>query len=196
MRRSGFTLLEIMLVLAVLVVIAALSMPALGRIAESQRLQQAADTVRVEWMSAHLRAMRSGRIQMFRYELGGDKFQVEPWFAAEDSVEAADASADPNAIADLPPDSYDLSIKQKQLPDGVLFVLGDAKIESRSQDAEEEATQTAGSEVAWSRPILFYPDGSTSTAFVYVANERKYGIRVDLRGLTGTVTVHERELLQ
>ena len=39
---------------------------------------------------------------------------------------------------------------------------------------------------AWSVPIFFYPDGSTSTAAVLLKNENGRCIEVRLRGLTGT----------
>jgi hypothetical protein len=37
--------------------------------------------------------------------------------------------------------------------------------------------------------VLFYPDGTTSTAVVAVTNERNKSIEVSLRGLTGAVHV-------
>ena len=46
-------------------------------------------------------------------------------------------------------------------------------------------------ESEWSRPILFYPDGTTSDAFVVVANENERGIQVNLRGMTGTATLSD-----
>jgi hypothetical protein len=42
---------------------------------------------------------------------------------------------------------------------------------------------------AWSRPILFYPDGSSSDAYLIVASGETVGIRVDLRGITAVVKV-------
>ncbi len=192
MRRSGFTLLEILLVLAILVVVAAMTMPALNRIAESQRLTQGAELIRSEWMSAHVRAMRTGQMQMFRYEQGGTLFRVETWQADEDATDAATATGDPNNPQRMTVDSLDPIQKEKVLPDGLIFFGGDAKFENRSQDVEQEAMGSG----AWSRPIIFYPDGSTSTAYIIVANERKQSIRVELRGLTGSVTVRERELIQ
>jgi len=189
--RPGFTLLEILLALAVLVVVAALAMPALGPVLDTQRLNQGAELIRTKWMSTHIRSMRTGKMQMFRYELGGSKFRIEPWTAAEDSTEATEGDpSDPLAAAGLAP-------QELQLPDGVIFYAGDAKFENRSMDLEEEATKMGGGDgVSWSRPILFYPDGSTSSAFVLVANEKKQAIRVDLRGLTGSVTVREREKVE
>jgi hypothetical protein len=41
----------------------------------------------------------------------------------------------------------------------------------------------------WSRPILFFPDGSCVDAFIVVGNEHQTGIRVELRGMTAAVKV-------
>ena len=47
--------------------------------------------------------------------------------------------------------------------------------------------ETAGTEgTAWSTPIFFYPDGSTSTAAILLKNEAGRCIEVRLRGLTGS----------
>jgi hypothetical protein len=63
--------------------------------------------------------------------------------------------------------------------------------EGRSQVIEESISDASRFEADWSQPILFYPDGSTSDAWVIVANERDVAIRVDLRGMTGTATLGE-----
>lgn len=189
--RRGFTLLELMLVLAVLVVIAAMTMPALGRVVETQRLKQGADQVRAAWMRTHLIAMRTGKLQMFRYENGGNRFRVETWYAAEEEVEGKDATDDQNlrSAVQAPPE---VEQGEQALPDDVVFSAGDAENDNRSLKIEEDVSQSSGGG-GWSRPILFYPDGSTSTAHLVVSNKKGRAIRVDLRGLTGGVTVGEIE---
>jgi type II secretory pathway pseudopilin PulG len=51
--------------------------------------------------------------------------------------------------------------------------------------------ETAGGNggMAWSAPIFFYPDGSTSTAAILLKNTTGRCIEIRLRGLTGTSTV-------
>ena len=51
-RRRGVTLVEVLLVLVVLTLIAAIAWPSLQRPFADQRLRDAADMVRAEWASA------------------------------------------------------------------------------------------------------------------------------------------------
>ncbi len=50
--RGGFTLLELMLVLAILLAVAALAWPVLSRAMAVERLRKAADRVHAEWVRA------------------------------------------------------------------------------------------------------------------------------------------------
>ena len=52
----------------------------------------------------------------------------------------------------------------------------------------EQATVNDQSE-GWSRPVLFYPDGSTSTALIVLSNESIGRVVVKIRGITGDVEV-------
>jgi prepilin-type N-terminal cleavage/methylation domain-containing protein len=188
--RRGFTLLEMLLVLAILVVVAALAAPALRGAIQSARLRAAGDTIRTEWTRAHVKAMKTGRIQVFRYELGGMKYSIQPWIAGDDALEGSAQSASGFAVADQTQDTANVGAGN-ELPEGTMFVGGDAVMESRSLAIEQTAMEATQFESEWSRPILFYPDGSTSDAFVVIANENKVGVKVMLRGMTGTSTVGE-----
>lgn len=189
MRRHGLTLLEMMLVMAILVAVAALAMPALGRSVESHRLSQGADLVRAAWMRAHVKAMRENKIHMFRYQLSGNRFRTESWRTLEDE------SPPPGQELLAAQTSAPADDRETELPEGVQFVAGDAQFENRSASVEDEVSRFASADGSWSRPILFYPDGSTSNAHIVVGNQRKATIRVDLRGLTGNVQVREVERL-
>ncbi len=191
MRSRAFTLLEVLLVLAILVVVAAVSVPTLRGVMRDAALKSAAETVRVQWTKAHVKAMKTGRIQVFRFEMGGMRFTVQPWAAADDAIEAAPSvqgfgSADEETASPRLDTSAALP-----LPEGTMFVAGAAALEGRSQAVEESISDANRFEADWSQPILFYPDGSTSDAWVIVANERDVAIRVDLRGMTGTATLGE-----
>jgi prepilin-type N-terminal cleavage/methylation domain-containing protein len=191
-RRNAFTLIEIMLVLAVMVVLAALSAPALRGVMRRQQLQAAADAVRADLTRAHVQAMKSGRVQVFRAEIGGRKYKIEPYIAGDDAIESVAGAQDSSGKV-YGQGVYDPTAavaSQRELPDGTSFVEGDAVEASRSAPIEAELYGVA-QDAAWSQPILFYPDGTCSDAHVVVGNEQQAGMRLDLRGMTGVVTLGE-----
>ena len=193
----GFTLMEILLVLAIVVAVMAMAAPAFTGAIENQRLRNAADIVRTQFARAHVKAMKTGRIQVFRYEVGGTEFRLEPWVAGDDTLEAAQNTGfgpvQPQpTVAETQPGAEEGTATtdlRRQLPGDIIFVGGDAAAESRSLEIEANMQGVSSGAAEWSRPIMFYPDGATSDAYVIVASPRAAGIRVDLRGMTGTATV-------
>ncbi|MDR3234626.1 MAG: prepilin-type N-terminal cleavage/methylation domain-containing protein [Planctomycetaceae bacterium] len=71
-NRHGFTFIEIVIVIAVLVIIAALGMPALQGTLAQYRLRSAADTLRGEWLDVRIKAMEEGQIFSMRCRIGTD----------------------------------------------------------------------------------------------------------------------------
>ncbi|MCI0360427.1 MAG: prepilin-type N-terminal cleavage/methylation domain-containing protein [Planctomycetaceae bacterium] len=191
MRQRAFTLLEVLLVLAILVVVLAAAMPSLHGVMRDAALKSAADTVRVHWTKAHVKAMKTGRIQVFRFEQGGTRFTVQPWAAADDAIEAAPSVQGFGAAEEETASPRLDESSAVSLPEGTKFVAGAAALEGRSQSIEQDIKDANKFEADWSQPVLFYPDGSTSDAWVIVANERDVAIRVELRGMTGTTTIGE-----
>jgi hypothetical protein len=188
--------MELLLVLAILVAVAAVSAPSLTGAMRNVRLSSAADVVRTEWTKAHVRAMKTGRIQVFRYEVGGPKFTVQPWIAGDDALESDAASQEAMAFGSSTVELTKETGAEQELPEGTLFVTGDAQIEGRSLKVAEQVVGMMTSEAAWSPPILFYPDGSSSDAFVVVGDDRETGVRLELRGMTGAVKVSEISALE
>jgi prepilin-type N-terminal cleavage/methylation domain-containing protein len=202
--RSGMTLLELMLVLALLVVVGAMAMPAFKGPFANQRLRKAGEMVRIEWNRARIQAMKTGQIQMFRYETDGRIFYVQPYLTEQDFLEAdatestardpslaqaAGGSAGP--IPGTIPDTQPPAIRERELPDGVIFAGGYFESDSRSAQIQQESQATlmaAGNQVA---PILFYPDGTTSDAELILANDQQLYLRITLRSLTGISKVSE-----
>jgi type II secretion system protein H len=190
--KRGFTLVEILLVLAILVVLAAAAAPILQNTMRDAALKSAADTVRVEWTRAHVRAMKTGRIQVFRFEQGGSQFTVQPFAAGDDEIESAPlVQGFGSNQGEIASPKLDTS-RAVTLPEGVTFVRGEALAEGRALNIEEDIRDANRFEGDWSQPILFYPDGSSSDAFVILVHaEREVGIRLDLRGMTAGVTLGE-----
>jgi type II secretion system protein H len=189
--KRGFTLIELLLVLAILVILAATAAPVLRGTMQDAALRSAADQIRVEWTRANVRAMKTGRIQVFRFEQGGTQFSVQPYAAADDEIEAAPAvQGFGSAEEEVTSPRLDKTLSVT-LPEGVTFASGEALTEGRAMSIEQDISQANRFDGNWSQPILFYPDGSSSDAFVIVVNEREVGIRVNLRGMTGGVTLGE-----
>ena len=191
-RRSGFTLLELLLVLTLIVVLFSLSIPALRRPMATQRLRKAADAVRSEWTRARVHSMRSGRVHAFQYELSGaNRYRVGPLFMDTDQVEAADASLT-GFRSDASPSERALELEVK-LPDGVSITSSENK-DTRSYllAQGESAQQNRSLAGEWSKPpIYFYPDGTASTSELSLRNSYGDAIRLRLRGLTGLIDVGE-----
>jgi len=184
--RRGYTLVEILLVTAIIVIVAAIAAPSFRGTMRHMSLQSAANEVRAELTRAHVLAMKTGRTQVFQYEVGGDKYKIEKWAAGDEELEGAGGETTPV------PSPQTISAEgllpgERKLPEGTKFVMGDSAMGTRSQRIEEELMSTGGAN--WSRPILFFPDGSSVDAFVVVGNEFDRGIRVELRGMTGAVKV-------
>jgi len=178
--RSALTLVEIVLVLALLVVISSVTVPLLSKSLSYTRLQHSGDLVRAAWGQARLAAMRSGESYVFRYEPKGSRFQIVS-LAATTAEDADDVNA-------LPPEDADdaeyaaediLRLSRSRLLEEIVFASGD--VASVPQMAAA-ASATGG---GWSAPIVFYPDGTASDATVLLANPSGLTLRVTLRGLTG-----------
>lgn len=189
--RRAFTLLEVLLVLGIMLAAAAIILPNLSYPMQGHRLRKSADLVRAEWARARVKAMKTGQVHMFRCEPNGTGFQIEPYYTEQDALEftpldptgqAAPAGPMPNST---PPVT-------RRVNEDVYFADVRVAGDTRAQDLQSQtsltgqATQATGELGQLSPPILFYPDGSTSTAQVVLGLKRNVFLIVELRGLNGT----------
>ena len=70
-RLSGFTLVEVAVVLVILAIIAALAVPLMWGTLAQQQLKQSATQIRGEWVATRVRAMDEGQIFAMRAKIGG-----------------------------------------------------------------------------------------------------------------------------
>jgi prepilin-type N-terminal cleavage/methylation domain-containing protein len=176
-RPRGFTLVEVVLVLSLLVVIAAVSIPFLNGSFSRAHLNSASDILRDAWSRGRLSAMQSGQIQAFRFEPKGTHFQL----VSLDKLSLPESNEPPFEDPDAEHEATDiLRLSPSRLPDNVIFAAGD--VAASSQVAATLGALQVGT---WSAPILFNPDGTTSDASLLLQNDRGQTIRVTLRGLTG-----------
>ena len=176
--RRGFTLLELLVVLAVLAVVAALSWPAVRGLLEKSQLQNAAKHLRAALVRARLQAMESGTVRQFRYQPGSGRFEI----SVAQSLDAAQSAGSEAEARDEP--GHEGTAAQT-LPGGAVF----EETAAAADRLDAAAWGEARGEGAWSTPVFFYPNGRTANARFPLAGHRGYAIEVRLRGVAGTVTI-------
>lgn len=181
--RPGLTLVEVILVLSLLVIIGAVTVPLLEGTLTRSRLGHGGDLLRAAWSRARLAATQSGQAYAFRFEPRGSRYETIPLAQLTDpSARPLEATSVDDTVAEG--DDDDARASDNSLPTGVTFA--DLQVSTSSQPPSDPSVGAA-----WSRPILFYPDGTTSDAVVTLANEEGLTLHVTLRGLTGTARVGE-----
>ncbi len=191
--RSGVTLLEILLVVAIMAFLSALALPGFDRIFAAQRVDKSAEIVRAEMGRARVQAIRTGKVFAFVYNEGQSQLAVRQFdqlvqagtvehFRQSGSGQAAGPGG--QSLASDPRDG-NMDYSNEELPRGVRFLTGQTISDIRSQYESDVAGGSAGK----LKPILFYPDGSSQDAQIILANERGDAVRIVLRGLTGSTRV-------
>ncbi len=182
-RRSGLTLIEVSLVMALLVIIASFAIPVLNGAIERRSLVSGAGLLQAGLTRARLAAMQSGQTYVVRVEPKGSRYQIlslDQLSLPESQVLQPDNPDAENSAYDI------LRLFKNRLPEGVIF--GRADIANSNQLAATVGDTSGG---AWSSPILFRPDGTASDATILLVNEPGQTVRVTLRGLTGTALAGE-----
>ena len=170
-RRSAFTLLELLLVLAIFASLAALTMPKWGMLLSDRRLVRAGDQLRSSVARLRVEAMRSGRVIMLEGMLEGSSFRAKPFYSASDATEAIDQTGAGSALLTGADQASAVVIEQDEsaietieLPEEI--VVKGVSVVSAARAMEIEQLSVSDQGEGWSRPVLFYPDGSTSTALI------------------------------
>jgi prepilin-type N-terminal cleavage/methylation domain-containing protein len=196
--RRGWTLLEMLIVLAVLVTILALVGPTVSKPLWKRELRDAARQIRIELAKARLAAIESATARQFRFQPGTGRFEL----ARRSAEVLADGplpggfggSADDGSRVPRSADPSQAAAIVQELPHGIVFWTerpGEQPLGDSDQVFATENTE-------WSAPIVFYPNGRTSNARLRLHGYPDYYVDVTLRGLTGTAKVgkivrHQRE---
>jgi prepilin-type N-terminal cleavage/methylation domain-containing protein len=186
--RRAFTLAEVLLVLAVLVVIAAFAVPAVKGSLDNYRLRKSADTIRSAFATARATAARTGVTHIFQYTPESATYSIQPWSTGDEYIEISaaptiDMGSTPSAAT-----SPMQPVKVTPLPDGILFhsvVTSTSVRDLRTISNSGDTTAALGSAPQGATPILFYSDGSSSNATLTLKNGRGAFVEIKLRGLTG-----------
>ncbi len=168
--RRGFTLLELLLVLAILVILGALVLPAVENSFAEVRLQAGADNLKAKLAEARSHAIAEQRPYRFAVKPNSSNYRVAP--------------DNPDQWGEQPP------VPQAPTEDGLSvkpFVVEDKLPESiQFQFAPGSEPQSSG---GWSKVVAFQPDGSCDddrTIRLDLDNCRP--IEISIRQLTGAVT--------
>jgi prepilin-type N-terminal cleavage/methylation domain-containing protein len=173
--RSGYTLFELMLVLAVIATIAAIAYPSIEALYGNYRLTAAVDQVRGVWAAGRAHAMDEGRPYRFAILPSANNYQLAPdspefWGGGGSSSSSAQ---DSGAAAD--PTSQGIVLNEV-VPKGVRLTLSDSAADS-------------GDSSGWTKVAVFLPDGTArddAELFFQAPGSRAMVLR--LRALTGIVT--------
>ncbi len=171
--RHGFTLLEVLLVVAVMVILAAMAYPSIEAMYGDVRLAAAADQVRARWAEARTKAIDEGRPYRFATQPDG-QFRIAPDADEFWSGGGGGTPVEPND-ADSPP-----LVAEDALPKGIGF-------------ADESNTNNPGDSSdsgPWTTVLKFLPDGTASADKTITLQATGYrSVQLRVRALTGAVTV-------
>jgi Tfp pilus assembly protein FimT len=187
--------LELLLVLAILAAVASVSIPHVGLLLGDRRLARAADQIRIEMTRLRVDAMRQGRVLMLEATSGGNTIRIKPFQSIADATEAMDQTGSQSSLLSGASQGTLVTLATEQqerlieLPPEI-SVESVAVVGTARASAIEQATLSSQMD-GWSRPILFYPDGTTSTAAIVIKHPSLGRRVVQLRGIIGEATVGE-----
>lgn len=204
-KRSGFSLLELILILVILATIAGFALPTLDSMVTSRRLIQSVERLQNELLEARVEAMKTGQAQVFRATIHGSNYTITPWLSGQ---EDSDASAGATVMSaggtvktertengGVAASAEDGSGSSKNLETDVLFLGVETLVDARNAleiQKSGEAVPIAGvgtaSSGGLSSPLLLYPDGSTTTGQIILADARGRRMAIQIRGITGRST--------
>ncbi len=187
----GYTLVEVIVVMAIITSLVALSLPALRTPLSKSELRDAAKQIRNALTRARLEAIESDAPQWFRFQPGTGRFQIVPKatpgsgeglsFNSAGGYVSRPASSAASATGGSVQDEATL----ESLPAGVCFYDQDLTVEV-SDDLQPTTGVTTQQ---WSSPIIFYPNGRTSNARIQLRGQRNFLVNLTLRGVTGSVKI-------
>jgi prepilin-type N-terminal cleavage/methylation domain-containing protein len=176
-RRRAFTLMEVLLTMAVMVMLAAVSYPAIDLMYSGVKIEAGADSVRAAWSEAQAHAVNEGRPYRFAIVPGKGNYRVAP--------DSDDYWAGQTPHPDDPENPP--LVLESSLPRGVVFANGGTVSTGEGETSLPDAEVPSND---WSRVAVFLPDGTArDDADVSLHMDSARPITLHLRALTGVITV-------
>jgi prepilin-type N-terminal cleavage/methylation domain-containing protein len=189
---AGYTLFELLVVVAILAALVALSWPALERFYLEYRVRQGGQLVQTRLAGARVHAIDTGYDYQFRFEPEGQRFLVLPY----DSQALAALQAASSTTAGTSGSTTTVKIPR------IAGMLPSTTAHFDSTSTGASAPQPLPAEwltgmpdadkftnVNWSAPLLFHADGSAASAQVIIRDKKSRYVVVTVRSMTGSVTV-------
>jgi len=168
--RRGFTLMEVTLVMALMVILAAIAVPSMQALYGDIRLSAASDLVRARFADARSHAMEEGTSYRFAVQPDSTKFRLAP--------DTGDHWSDGIGSTLLLEESVQPLVLEGDLPEGVTFQFDDT------------GTAPQGNSDGWTKLGTFVPDGTCREDISIIFKTKGQNpLRLKLRGLTGSVRV-------
>jgi prepilin-type N-terminal cleavage/methylation domain-containing protein len=181
--RSGFTLLEVMLVIALMGLMAALLLPR-GGMRLPYQIESSARVLAAELQVVQQRAIASGTGHRWVLDLDRQAFRVERFRSPEEPGELPELPTHADLLELAPPRSEG-SFEALEDRSGEWRVLDDAAVwfdQARVGELEEREGTIA---------IAFAPDGGTEPAHLWLEDEGGNRIELQLVAFTGEVRIFE-----
>jgi len=182
--RAGFTLMEIVLVLGIMVAAAAMAIPFYHGTLKRERVRKAAGAIAADWNRTRATAIEKGETQLWMCMLADGTFSSSRYIssggatnAEVTSMVAQNTGLSPNSAV-----SGDGSFGQS-LPTGVS--IGEFMVSEADTIVTMKLVSNSGQ--SGSATLLFYPDGTCSSARITVKGEGGTTMAVVINGMAGTV---------
>lgn len=140
--RRGYTLMEIILVLVVLVIISAVAIPAVTGMLQGSNLDAATDTVTTQLTKTHNKAVEERRAYKFAIKPGTGSWRIAP-----DSDEFWGGSGDGGSSGDAGGSALENVVTEGSLPEKVCF-------------SQPNGVSNSSGSSDWSTVATFLADGS------------------------------------
>jgi prepilin-type N-terminal cleavage/methylation domain-containing protein len=174
--RRGFTLFELVLVSAVLLIAMAAAIPSISSLWGSTPINAAADTVKARMAEARARAMADGRPYRFDCMANTGTLRIAP-----DSPDFWDDGSGDNSTNQAGASSAPPLVVEDNLPKDIRFCSPGA--------AGSGGEAQNGGSGGWICPIVFLPNGTTrQDAEIAFSDGHSRPLVVKVRSATGSVT--------
>jgi Tfp pilus assembly protein FimT len=183
--RPGFTVFELLLVCAVIIVLGAVVYPSIEEMYSGYRIAASADQVRAAWAQARTHAMDEGRPYRFSIKPNTSEFRVAPdssaYWSGSDEPQPDDDRTNPPLI------------KSDTISKPIVFHIDDSLPQTQPDPLGLGAATSVGQyDGVWTTVAIFLPDGSAQDDVkIALQSAGSKPTTLRLRAITGVISIRE-----